>query len=454
VFSWLSNLTSRQPAWQRASERASKALASERVADAWTDVNEALESCPEEARAGLEAIRVRAATDLLARNLEMSRGLYHAGDEVRGGEHLMLASQFAVTPELRQRVDAAIADRQNRRSGVAAAKSDVLEAASPIPDETDGLIPIDMIHPNFPEAVLDTYAGLPSRWRRAVVDMHQSSQIRLTDLQLEVSRRDSSVARYELAIGQIKSGDVAAAASTLEQGMELRPRWAGYLLLLAEANEALGRLTDAEHVLQAAADGYPDDIAVLVRVAQFALRRDDLETASDAVEAALEVHPEQPILTLLHAEVLDRKNQPAKSVVEFEKVVAQSWRVDFMTGQIQVNQDAAYGAALAYLKLGRSADAERALSLLAVVQRSMPEADAWRVDLDRVPLLRLRGQTDEAAELLAALEQRIPSDRPLAQLRWLELSGRDDDLSNALALLPDPLKAQWARAVQQRNAAG
>ncbi len=447
MLSWLT-----KKRWQRAAERAQRELAAERFADAWRSADEALESCPEDEKPALQQTQLQAARALVPLNIEHALGLTRAGEYERAAEHIQIAATFAGDGELRASVDVALQEMRTLRSSAPApTQHDPLdEAGDALPPENDGLVPIDMIHPSFPDPVLDAYAAAPARWRRTVIAMHQQGQIDLALLDVELKRRDTSIARFELAMAQARTGDRRAARTTLEQGIDRRPMWPEYLLALAEVATALDEDALAEQALQDAADHYPDNLSVLVAVARHSLAQNDLGSAREALEAAAEAYPQTPAaLSMLWGEVFDREGKLDRAVVEFEKVVAATWRVDFASDRITVNTEAAYAAALGYLKL--STNLKRALQLLSVLRENAAADEQWRVDLDVVAVLRASGETTKADDLLASIETRIPPNRHLARMRWLELAGRHDELASLLEQADEQTRALWELAARQRG---
>jgi tetratricopeptide (TPR) repeat protein len=450
MLSWLT-----KKRWQRAAERAQRELAADRFADAWRSADEALESCPPEEKAAMLAVQQKAAETLVPVNVEHARGLTRAGEYERAAEHIQIAASFAGKGPLRHLVDDALKNIQTiRASAPAPDTTDPLDDPTPeIPAENDGLTPIDMVHPSFPDPVLDAYASAPSRWRRAVIAMHQQGNIDLAQFEVELKRKDTSIARFELAMAQVRSRNLVGARATLEQGIDLRPTWPEYLLALAEIATALGESALAEQALQDAADHYPDNLPVLVAVARHSLQQGDTASAREALEAANEAYPQTPaVVSMLWGEVFDREGKVDRAVVEFEKVVAATWRVDFGGGRITVNSDAAYGAALGYLKL--KSNLKRALQLLTVLREGADEGEYWRIDLDIVAVLRANGDVGKAESLLESLEDSIPSNRTLARMRWLELAGRDDELETMLSNADENTRALWALASRQRGTDG
>lgn len=447
MLSWLT-----KKRWQRAADRARRELAADRFADAWRSADEALETCPDEEKSALQQVQLQAAQALVPVNIEHALGLTRAAEYERAAEHIQIAAHFAGDGELRASVDAALKEMQTIRSSTPApSQNDPLdEASDALPPENDGLVPIDMIHPSFPDPVLDAYASAPTRWRRAVIAMHQQGQIDMALLDVELKRRDSSIARFELAMAQVRARDLRAARTTLEQGIDLRPMWPEYLLALAEVATALGEDALAEQALQDAADHYPDNLSVLVAVARHSLSQNDVDSAREALEAAAEAYPQTPAaLSMLWGEVFDREGKLDRAVAEFEKVVAATWRVDFAGGRITVNTEAAYAAALGYLKLG--SNLKRASQLLSVLRENAAPDEQWRVDLDIVAVLRASGDGHKADELLAAIETQIPTNRHLARMRWLELAGRHDELAALLEQADDQTRALWTLAARQRG---
>lgn len=137
-------------------------------------------------------------------------------------------------------------------------------------------------------------------------------------------------------------------------------------LLRVEVLWAMKRYEDAENVLQAAHDMEPENIQVLARIAQHGLISKDYESGIAAVEALLEMIPQDISVQRLAGRLYMESGDEEKALECYETVNRLYWQVNPQTKKITFDQNSAAAAASIYFKRGEKLD--RAVELLEAIR--------------------------------------------------------------------------------------
>ncbi|MBR4984706.1 MAG: tetratricopeptide repeat protein [Proteobacteria bacterium] len=137
-------------------------------------------------------------------------------------------------------------------------------------------------------------------------------------------------------------------------------------LLRVEVLWAMKRYEDAETVLQAAHDMDPDNIQVLARIAQHGLISKDYESGIAAVEALLDMIPQDISVQRLAGRLYLERGDEDKALECYETVNRLYWQVNPQTKKITFDQNSAAAAASIYFKRGERL--ERAVELLEAIR--------------------------------------------------------------------------------------
>ena len=122
----------------------------------------------------------------------------------------------------------------------------------------------------------------------------------------------------------------------------------------------------AESILQSAHDMDPDNIQVLVRIAQHGLIAKDYDSGIAAAEVLMEKLPQDYSIHRLAGRLYQDKGDEDNALDQFETVNRMYWQVNPQTHKLSFDQPSALAAANIYLK--RESDLKRAVELFDAVR--------------------------------------------------------------------------------------
>ena len=202
-------------------------------------------------------------------------------------------------------------------------------------------------------------------------------------------------------------GFAEAAEVCYLNALYIRPRDFVPLYLLGVVRQEAGRLSEAEGPLQAAVEQRRDDLAVLVRLAQVMIEKNELAYATSLLRHALVVDPGCTAARAALGEIALAEGRHQEAIDELERVLA----------EVPAANRLHYPLALAYRALGQQDKAREHLAMRGTVGVRPPDPVVEQLQElkrgERVHLLRGRmafaaGRYREAAEAFAAAVEALP----------------------------------------------
>lgn len=434
-----------RPAWEKAAERARKAAAAGEHGVAARAFDEAIAAAPEEHRAALIDQRAVSASRVHRINFDEGEARERAGHVDRALEHFELALRFCSTDEERAACEEALSRLtvERRRAADAAARP-LATGDVELDDDQSYAILIGA----FPDEVADEYEERDAAFRHAFMAMHRG-ELEAALAAFEALASDGDAPAWT-EVGRCRRGlgDLRGALDAFARAEQAAPGWNHVRLLATEAAVSADDLDTAEEVLQRAVDHDDEDPDVYMAICQVAIRRKETGYGLEAAEAGLEIEPTNRGLHLLRARLLEIAGRVDEALAGYEKRIRESWRYDAQEGQLYLDYDAAYLAAHLYRRLGR--DPKRAAELFRGLMAVSEPGERWPHELALADVLTVDGKRGEAAQLLDELERVVPADDALAWCRIAELRGDAATLQARLAALDDAARAVWDETQAQR----
>lgn len=216
------------------------------------------------------------------------------------------------------------------------------------------------------------------------------------------SRSDFPDAWAQLATCYLQMQQVARAEEAISRALEAEPEQPEYLLIEAATLAAVGKHREARGAMERATAARPGDPSLQARYATMLLahyeKPEDLERAESLLKALQKSAPDHPLLPYLRGQLAVHRGQWAAAVPLLERARA------LTPGQDEVH----YALAQAYRRVGRAAEADRALSNYRKNQSLRREIDELRIQLAvvdaRTPIyLRLAELQMEAGDRAGAI---------------------------------------------------
>lgn len=260
-------------------------------------------------------------------------------------------------------------------------------------------------------------------------------------------------AHHNLGVVLMLRGDLAAAASSFERALELRPSFLEDQIFLARIALQRGDEPHARQWLERARKAHPESTAPLVVEATLAAQKRDFDTALELVTRALERNPDEAEGLLLKAKLhaaQGEKNSARLALARACELLPTSFEANYNMGALLLESSPA--EALPYLVRAyelRPPDQTGALlrqRMLALNLRSAKTAcDLAGADIGRNDLEGAR----EWAAKAAALEPENGAVHKLAgelALRAGQLEQAEREFRRACELLPEDLDARLTLA--------
>ncbi|MBN1947630.1 MAG: tetratricopeptide repeat protein [Bradymonadales bacterium] len=434
---------SRTPSWQKAADKASRALEGGDDSSAYHLLTEALASCPDDEKPRLVAQRDRASDRLFERNLDAAQEHVRQGQLDLGLERYQLALQFARLDKDREKVEGRLKELEEKRLQLEEASQ-----AAQAPGELVDLDEFDLFNSltaTLPEELADQYFEQPEPFRKAVVALHTGRAAEALEHLEQVGRSsDRAVVRYEYGTCLGVLGRTQEAIAALLEAEKLAPEWLAIKLALAQLCWIARRYELAEEVLQRAIDTDDQDLDVYWAICRTALLVGNPDYGLEAADVALEIAPQDNRLLVLKGQLLELAGKTDEALDLYEQVLEATWQYDAMTDSFVFEQDAALLAARIYRRRGQKLD--RAEDLYRGLIAVAPARDRWRYELSLADVLLQAGQEEEGRELLTHASRKIPEEDRLGRMRAYELMGEQDKVAALLATLDDEGRSAWEAA--------
>lgn len=214
-----------------------KAMTQQRYADALLIIDEidqtelSTDECSE-----IQTLATKAGDTLAQMNLDEGLFLLRDDQQQRAMDHLQLAQQQAVSPQLQVRIDEALSKMDNVEPITPAAASDCSSCSScgpktdndPTPldeaDHPDFASQLDLILVSYPEALAERYQNKSVAFQQALLLAHQGDEVAALK-QFEQIGADERDDLYDFEVGSIlgRQGSVAKACSSLKSALQKNP---------------------------------------------------------------------------------------------------------------------------------------------------------------------------------------------------------------------------------------
>ncbi len=295
-----------------------KAVSQQRYAEARLLAEQLADSgLSDEEAAEVEQLKAVAGDSLAELNLNEALGFQNCGDFGRAAEHLTLALEQVCSPDLRQKIEQALAETPavaavgEEKDGFGSSCASCSSQPQPLDNIEDALIgddesQLELILTSYPEPLAQRYLAKGATFRSAFLLSHAGDDERALPLWQQVAE-DEQDDLYWFELGSLlaRSGQLDEARNALEMALEANPEFLFAIEALIPVLSASGDYSLAEQRLQQLLDQGIDPAFCYAELAQIHVQQRDFPGAANFVRQALGAGNNDPNFIMLAAAVLE-----------------------------------------------------------------------------------------------------------------------------------------------------
>ncbi len=295
-----------------------KAVAQQRFADARILVEKLVaQPLSEEDAAEVEQLRVAAGDGLAGLNLDEALGLQRSGNYEQAADHLSLALEQVCSPDLRTRIEQAIAAEPlvPEVASVEEQRLAACDSCSPrtrqLQNEEDAVFgdadsQLELILTSYPADLAERYAAKGELFKEAFLAAHAGEDEQALPLwqQVDESEQDD-LYWFELGSLWARRGDFEAAQPALEKALELNPDLLLAIEALVPVLLAGGDYPVVEERLQAFLSQGIDPAFCHAQLTSLAVQQQDFSRAAESARKAIAAGSLDQQFLLLAASILE-----------------------------------------------------------------------------------------------------------------------------------------------------